>query len=350
MQPPGSRRLSDLPLPGRSIGPPSQSKTRVVTLGGGHGQAALLRALVRLDCDISAIVSVADDGGCSGKLREELGMPPPGDVRRCLVSLASLAEPAARFEERLRGGDEEGRCVGNLVLAEMTQDLGSLLLAAEWAGALLGCVGRVIPAAEQPGTLAVYDLVRGRIDGEAAIERAGASAIVAKVEGPEVASEPALEAIAQADLVFIGPGSFVGSTLAVLTTANIAAAIAHARARRVVVRNLVSEGAVLEDHERILHDHLVIGSRGESVAFDVLAHGETFSSERRPDGSQLLVAPVADPTGRAHDSELLRRGIAHHLGLSLRHAPLAPMIPIEARSIFERYLGSARARLAALPR
>jgi hypothetical protein len=163
----------------------------VVTLGGGHGQAALLRGLSRLDCHITAIVSVADDGGCSGKLREELGMPPPGDVRRCLVSLATLRE-ADQFEERLQGEREEGRCVGNLVLAEMSQDLGSLQRAVDWAGALLGCLGRVVPVADVAGTLNVYDLVHGPIVGEAAIERLSANTLVATVAGPERASPEAL--------------------------------------------------------------------------------------------------------------------------------------------------------------
>src|SRR5688572_28913198 len=173
------RRLSDLPSPRHVQG----GAARVVTLGGGHGQAALLRGLAQLDCHLTAVVSVADDGGCSGKLRQELGMPPPGDVRRCLVSLATLREMAERFEERLRGDHEEGRCVGNLVLAEMSQDLGSLQRAVDWAGALLGCVGRVVPAAESAGTLNVYDLVHGTIAGEAAIERLSAKTMVATVDG-----------------------------------------------------------------------------------------------------------------------------------------------------------------------
>src|SRR5690606_13894478 len=95
-------------------------ETRVVTLGGGHGQAALLTALTELRCEITAFVNVADDGGCSGKLRRELGMPPPGDIRRCLTALARDRRLAERFEVRLKGDD---RSAGNLALSEAYAEL-----------------------------------------------------------------------------------------------------------------------------------------------------------------------------------------------------------------------------------
>src|SRR5690606_41624808 len=93
-------------------GPPG-----VVVLGGGHGQAVVLTALRQLHCEITAVISVADDGGCSGKLRQELGMPPPGDVRRCLSALAKTPELARSFELRLEKPGYEGRSAGNLQLA-----------------------------------------------------------------------------------------------------------------------------------------------------------------------------------------------------------------------------------------
>lgn len=344
------RRLSDLPSPRIHQG----SAARVVTLGGGHGQAALLKALVKLDCHLTAVVSVADDGGCSGKLREELGMPPPGDIRRCLVSLARLETLASGFEERLHGDHEEGRCVGNLVLAEMNQDLGSLQRAVDWAGALLGCVGRVVPVADVPGTLNVYDLVHGALAGEAAIERLSAQTMVATVHGPEHASPEAIDAIARADLIFFGPGSFVGSTLAVLTTGDVASAIACASGRRVLIRNLPPNGedvprsgVSFEDHERILRDHLVIGSGGESVTFDVLRHAaDGLVRMRRPDGSFECAAPMTDATGDAHDPARLADAIALHFDLPRRAEEDVVPASVEAQSIFNRYLASARARLA----
>lgn len=362
-------RFSELPLPSL---PPSAA-LRVVTLGGGHGQSTLLGALRRLECAISAVVSIADDGGCSGKLREELGMPPPGDIRRCLSSLATREDLAARFEERLRGGLEDGRSVGNLVLAEMRQDVGSLQRAVDWTAALLGCVGRVIPAAEEAGTLSVYDLVHGSLRGESRIEQLSDNAVVARVEGPERASREALAAIAAADVILFGPGSFVGSTLAVLTTADVAAAVVAARARRVLIRNVRSEertgfpGAVqFDEQERVLRDHLVIGSGGGAVRFDVLAHDpDGPGATRREDGTFEFRSPLAAANGRHHDPDRLAEALARHLGIPLRHAVAAgralgasdehpsgtlrspaPLEPSpEARAIFERYLISARERL-----
>lgn len=347
------RHLSDLPAPSRR---PPRGAPRVVTLGGGHGQAALLSALLRLDCELTALVSIADDGGCSGKLRQELGMAPPGDVRRCLVTLATLPD-AATFEERLTADGEEGRCVGNLVLAEMTRDLGSFQRAVDWVGTLLGCQGRVVPVAEVAGTLNVYDMVHGQLSGESYIEQLSGSAMVASVDGPDVASHEALRAIDSADFIFMGPGSFVGSTLAAIVTGNIPEAVVRARGRRVLVRNVRPvertgfPGAVqYDDQERILRDHLVIGSGDDSVTFDVLAHdARDLEQTSRPDGSKELLGPVASDDGRRHDPARLASVISYHLGLAHKPArvPAAANEPAdaEAQAIFQRYLASARARL-----
>ena len=328
---------------------------RVVTLGGGHGQGAILSALVRLECELVAIVSVADDGGCSGKLREELGIAPPGDVRHCLVTLSSLSGAGALFEERLTGDGEEGRCVGNLVLAEMTRDLGSFQRAVDSVATLLRCAGRVVPVAEIAGTLNVYDRVHGTMSGESHIERESAGALIATVDGPEIASEEALSAIRDADFLFMGPGSFVGSTLAVLTTGNVAEAVVAARGRRILVRNLQSEeragtpGSVPDaDQERILHDHLFIGSGGEPVTFDVLVHdAREVSARTRPDGMMELRGPIASDDGRMHDADRLAEVLARHLGLvpRTRRDSNVETVDAEAQAIFDRHMATARARL-----
>ncbi|MEQ9319550.1 MAG: 2-phospho-L-lactate transferase CofD family protein, partial [Polyangiaceae bacterium] len=190
------------------------ARRRAVTVGGGHGQAAMLEALLELDCDVTAVVSVADDGGCSGRLRRVSGMPPPGDLRRCLSTLAADRELAARFETRLEGADELRRSVGNLILYEAYLDLGSLSAAVRWAQGCLACRGRVLPVADVAGTLTGYDRGRGVIAGESTIERVGDHPMVASVHGPQRCVPEALEAIREADVVVLGPGSFVTSTLA----------------------------------------------------------------------------------------------------------------------------------------
>jgi uncharacterized cofD-like protein len=328
-----------------------RSSVRVVTLGGGHGQATLLLALSDLACDLSAVVSVADDGGCSGRLRKELGIPPPGDVRRCLSSLARSSADAALLERRYEHGAAAGRCVGNFALAELCLDLGSLSAAAERLGTMLGCTGRVIPVADTPGTLAVYDLEHGAIDGETRIERMSGRAVVATVQGPERATEAALGAIAQANLVLFGPGSFVGSTLAVLTTAGVAGAVLASRARRVLVRNIapieqtgVPGSVAFEDHERLLADHLVISSLGEPAIFDVLSHGANIAVRARADGSSEHEYPMAGGQKRGHDPDKLAAALAHHFGLE-RRAPSREVEAPVASAEIERLAALACARL-----
>jgi uncharacterized cofD-like protein len=301
---------------------------RIVTLGGGHGQAALLGALRGLSCELAAVVSVADDGGCSGKLRGELGIPPPGDVRRCLSTLARNRMAAELVERRYDQGRAAGRCIGNLALAELAISMGGLTKAAVRLGSLLGSTGRVLPVADAPGTLAVYDLEHGQVDGESRIEKMSGRAVVAAVHGPERATDAALEAIVDADLLLFGPGSFVGSTLAVLTTGDVGRAVAESSGRLVLVRNVARDehtnvpGAVdFDDHERLFRDHLLIGTLGDRTSFDVLAHGDAPGSSIRPDGSVELVFPVAHDGARRHDQDRLAAALAHHFDLEPRSDP-----------------------------
>jgi uncharacterized cofD-like protein len=323
------------------------ARPRVVTIGGGHGQAALVRALVRFDCDVTALVSVTDDGGCSGRLREELQMPPPGDVRRCLLALSTRPRLAARFDER-----DSSRSAGNLVLAEMFERLGGLQAAVDWAGRLLGCVGRVVPLAETAGVLYAYDEKKGPISGETKIERESASTLVVNVEGPEEANPEAKRALASADVVFIGPGSFVGSTLAALTTGDIAASVVEARARRVLVQNLGREAGAtygVDQHERIVRDHLVIKSGGDAVILDVLSHSDEAGhrANARPDGSTEYLSRLRRDGESAHDEDLLAQALAAHFGF----APARPRPggseaeEAEADALFEATLAAARRRL-----
>lgn len=334
----------------------SDAPLRVVTLGGGHGQSTLLAALSQLACDVTAVVSIADDGGCSGKLRAELGMPPPGDLRRCLASLASDRLLAARFEERLSGGKEEGRSVGNLALAQAFVELGSIQAAVDWAAQLLECRGRVLPAADAAGTLAVVDGGGDLAFGESHVEETQAAPFVANVEGIEHANPDAVRAVCEADVVFLGPGTFFGSTLAAVTTGELGETVATCGAEIVFIENLApEEGKRLGpgDPERILRDHLVIRSGGEAVVLDVLRHGEQASVERRADGSRLVASPIAAPGARLHDVRLLAAAIAaHFLGdgggpASPRPASMRPPRDREgARAELESRVALARARLA----
>ncbi len=333
-----------------------EDSLRVVTLGGGHGQSTLLAALSRLACNVTAVVSIADDGGCSGKLRTELGMAPPGDLRRCLASLASDRVLAARFEERLSGGVEEGRSVGNLALAQAYVELGSIQAAVDWAARLLECKGRVLPAADTAGTLAVVNGGGDLAFGESHVEESLDAPFVANVVGVEHANPDALRAVRGAEVVFLGPGTFFGSTLAAVTTGDLGAAVATSGARIVFIENLLpEEGKRLGpgDAERILRDHLIIKSGGESVALDVLRHSAVPSVEARADGSRVVCAKVAQDGSPLHDVGLLAQAIADHfLGDEAGPASVRPlsMRPprdrAEARAELEARVAAGRARIA----
>ncbi|MDQ3575073.1 MAG: YvcK family protein, partial [Actinomycetota bacterium] len=126
----------------------------VVALGGGHGLAATLEATRLYAGEVTAIVSGADDGGSSGRLRADLGIPPPGDLRRCLVALGEPGSLWGRvFEHRFPAGELEGHPVGNLVIAGLASSTGDFMAALEEAGRLVGAAGRVVPATATPVVL-----------------------------------------------------------------------------------------------------------------------------------------------------------------------------------------------------
>ncbi|HPK94280.1 MAG TPA: 2-phospho-L-lactate transferase CofD family protein [Polyangiaceae bacterium] len=320
---------------------PTIPPPKTVTMGGGHGQAALLAALRLLPCSITAIVSVADDGGCSGKLREEVGMPPPGDLRRCLSTLARNRNLADAFELRLLDAHQEARSVGNLALFEAYQQYGSLQKAVDWAAELLQCAGRVVPVAESPGVLVVYDLRDGRIEGETHAQDVS-SPMVAMVHGPTKTNPVAVSAIQQADFILLGPGSFFTSILATLTTADVAEAVAKAKAKKVLIANLVEENDPAKSFEvieyiRLLRDHLTIASIGEEVTFSVLRHHDGDDElGSLPDGTPIMSSRVCYPGQAVHDPILLSRALSRYLGFPAEKA--IPSVPPPPNAEDERKL------------
>lgn len=325
-----------------------------MTIGGGHGQAVLLEALAPLDCDLTAVVSVADDGGCSGQLRERFGIPPPGDVRRCLSTLARDRPLARRFEERLpHGGDPLLHSAGNLVLLEAYLRLGSFQQAVDWAAELLRCRGRVVPVAEVPARLATYDRWAGLLEGETNIAARSSAPMVAAVHGADQANLHARRAIEDADWLLFGPGSFVTSLLAAVTTGGIATAIVTSPARRLLVHNLAAERGQtdelsLDDYVRLLRDHLVINSGEDGFSLDVLEHidGQEPRERTLQSGTRVFGQQLASRRDRSiHDPDRLREVLRHLCSLSSRGpSESAPPRP-DATETFDEYLESAAARL-----
>ena len=236
---------------------------KVVALGGGHGLAATLRAARRYAGEITAVVSVADDGGSSGRLRDALGIAPPGDLRKCLGALAPEETTWSRaLEHRFGAGELDGHALGNLVLAGLTEVCGDLTAALDEVGALLGCVGRVLPATVDPVVLrAEVDApARREVEGQVAVQNAERISRVSLVPDDPEAPPDVLAAIAAADQIVIGPGSLYTSVLAVVAVPRIRDALAAASGRRVYVCNLRPEvpetaGYTVASHVEALQRH-----------------------------------------------------------------------------------------------
>ncbi len=285
---------------------------RVVALGGGHGLAATLRAVRRYAGEITAVVSVADDGGSSGRLRAELGVPPPGDLRHCLSALAQDGSAlGAALEYRFPDGDLAGHAVGNVLIAGLTGAAGGDFMSAlDEVARLVGAVGRVLPAAVEPVTLAAtsdHALAGGEgIEGQVAVQNTtGVRAVRLRPPAPRVPG-PVIDAIVGAHQVVIGPGSLYTSVLPAAIAPAVLAALRDSEAQKVYVCNLgpqvpETQGYTAADHLRALRRH--------GVAVDVmLCHREALScgaADRAMSTVRCVERTVARPGAVLHDPALM---------------------------------------------
>lgn len=286
-----------------------------MALGGGHGLAAALRAIRQYTSAITAVVSVADDGGSSGRLRRDLGVLPPGDLRRCLVALSDDALWSNAFEHRFGAGELDGHALGNLVLAGLTETTGDFTIALDAAGRLLGTVGRVLPATTEPVVLKAEvgraalgaDGVVDEVEGQVAVQN---SANIRRVElvPPDVpASAEAVRAIERADQVVLAPGSLYTSLLPVLCVDGLRRAIALTPGRVVQVANLRPQppetaGLDATDHLRAVRAH---GVRVDVYLFDDRGPLGADEEQIRAWGVEPVAAHVATDRGYTHDPRRL---------------------------------------------
>jgi uncharacterized cofD-like protein len=258
-------------------------------LGGGHGLYVTLLALRALTEDVTAVVTVADDGGSSGRLRRELGVLPPGDLRMALTALAGEDGAAGRwgrvFAHRFSGtGALAGHAVGNLVMAGLLEVLGDPVAMLDEACRLLGVTGRVLPMTNQPldieadvagldGAPNHPDRLR-RIRGQEAVATTPGRVhrIWLRPERPRACAE-AVRAVHAADLVVLGPGSWFTSVLPHLLVPELASALVTTHARRVLILNLVPQpgetaGFSPEQHLTVLREHAPPGFTVHAVLAD----------------------------------------------------------------------------------
>lgn len=237
---------------------------RIVVIGGGTGLPVLLRGLKKYPVDITAIVTVADDGGSSGRLREELNIPPPGDVRNVLAALSEV-EPLIEemFQHRFKAANDlSGHSLGNLILAAMTSITGNFMYAIQEMSKVLNVKGKVLPASNQSVVLhAVFE--DGKIvSGESKIPNCGKKIKRVFLTPKDVEPLPeTLEAIREADLIVIGPGSLYTSILPNLLVPGIGDEVANAKAKKVYICNLMTQAGetlhyTASDHVRAIYEHM----------------------------------------------------------------------------------------------
>lgn len=251
---------------------------RIVVIGGGTGLAVMLRGLKQLPVTITAIVTVADDGGSSGRLRSDMGMPPPGDIRNVLVALADT-EPMLEkvLQYRFQNGNGlAGHNLGNLILAAMQDITGDFTHAIREMSRVLAVRGQVLPATGQEVTLRAEMTDGTCVVGESQIPLAGKQ--IRRVFLEPDSAEPlpeALEAIGAADAIVIGPGSLYTSILPNLLVKGMADAIRASRGRIIYICNVMTQpgetdGYTAFDHFDAIHRHV-----GENLIDTIILNNET---------------------------------------------------------------------------
>ncbi len=321
------------------------TRPSIAALGGGTGLSSLLRGLKLAPVDLTAIVTVADDGGSSGRLRRELGILPPGDIRNCLVALADDESLMGRlFQHRFADGDLSGHPFGNLFLAALTEVTGDFDLAIQECSRVLKIRGAVMPS-----TLHQVRLWAERVDGTVVCGEtniaAGFSACRRVWFDPAPdAYPPAVAALARADVIVLGPGSLFTSVLAHLAVPEIAAAVRGSQGLRVYVCNVMTQpgetdGFCAGDHVTRLLDAIpggvdvVVLHEGEFdpaaiEAYAAMGQVPVEIDRARLDalGVRVVTAPLADAGGVVRHSPQALADVI--LGLTADRDALRPAAPV----------------------
>ncbi|MEX2426264.1 MAG: uridine diphosphate-N-acetylglucosamine-binding protein YvcK [Thermomicrobiaceae bacterium] len=244
---------------------PRQPELRVVAIGGGTGLSTLLRGLKVHDIDITAVVTVGDDGGSSGRLRTEFNMPPPGDIRNCIVALAdseTLMSDLFQYRFEQEGSELYGHSFGNLFITALTQVSGSFEQAVAESSRVLAVRGKVMPSSLENITVCAEMADERHIRGESAIveESQSISRVYLDPANP-TPYDPALLSILSADLIILGPGSLYTSVLPNLLVDRLPEAIRASRAAKVYVCNVATQrgetdGFEAVDHVLALEEHV----------------------------------------------------------------------------------------------
>ncbi|ONI38617.1 hypothetical protein AN639_07510 [Candidatus Epulonipiscium fishelsonii] len=258
---------------------------KVVAIGGGTGLSTLLKGLKKYTSEITAIVTVSDNGGGSGTLRQEMHILPPGDIRNCLVSLANT-EPIMKnlLQYRFKEGPLEGQSFGNLFLATLSEVSGSFEKAVEISGKVLSITGRVLPVTLEDVDLYATFEDGMKLVGETEIveygkyKKAMIKSIILTPKNPKPTPD-VINAIEQADVIILGPGSLYTSIISNLLVHQVATTIRKSKAQVFYIANIMSQpgettGFTVEDHIKALEKYV-----GAYVIDKVIVNNTSLSKE-----------------------------------------------------------------------
>ena len=278
--PENSGNLVDLIYEKRKLG----RGPSIAVIGGGHGLAVLLRGIKEATSNVTAIVTVADDGGSSGRLREELGIIPPGDLRNCLVALADTEPLMEKLFQYRFGGESAlaGHSFGNLFIAAMNEVTGDMETALVEASKVLAVKGRVLPASKEHVRLDAVMEDGTVVEGESHIPEARKRIRRVRLF-PEHAEAvgAALEAIRTADAVILGPGSLYTSILPNLLVDGMAETLRRSRAVKIYICNVMTQPGETDGYTASMHVKAILEHAGKGVIDYVLVHSGKISDAMR---------------------------------------------------------------------
>ena len=288
---------------------------RIVTIGGGHGLATLLRGLKTYTQNLTAIVTVADDGGSSGRLRESYGILPPGDIRNCLAALSNDEQMLTQlFRYRFSGaGGLDGHSFGNLFITALAELTGSFEEAIAESGRVLSVSGRVLPSTLHDVRLVAdvqlpHVLNQVRVEGESSIPKmAGRVRRVWLEPNDAPAFPPALNAILNADMIIVGPGSLYTSLLPNLLVQDLLGAVRASRGLKVYVCNIATQSGetdvyTCDDHIRALEEHV-----GDDL-FKIILCNDNYEGQLNGDSQWVRADEKTLADARVYCSDLTDPG------------------------------------------
>jgi uncharacterized cofD-like protein len=320
---------------GSELGLPGPAHVKVVALGGGHGLSASLSALRRVVSQLSAVVTVADNGGSSGRLRKEFGVLPPGDLRQALAALCGDDDWGQTWARVLQhrfdsSGPMHEHAVGNLLIVALWELLGDHVDGLEWVARLLGAQGRVLPMSVAP--IDITALVRGAspsapdglatVRGQVEVASTGGQVLSVNLSPANPPACPeAVEAVTDADWVVLGPGSWFTSVIPHLLVPDLRDAVVSTQGRRAVTLNLAPQTGETDGFSPEAHLE-VLGSYAPELGLDVVLVDEKavgdlagLRSVAASFGAELVVADVAAADGTPrHDPVKLAVAYAGFLG------------------------------------